>query len=73
ASSDEQSMPLSKERLCEVDFSTRGDLEAYVRGLAVPRELVERWISAGLLFPEEMIMAEKIAKIMIKMEHEQIH
>ena len=52
-----EAVSLAKERLGEVDFSHRGDLEAYVSALTVPRQVIERWISAGLLFPEEMIMA----------------
>ena len=61
---------LAKELLGEVDFSYRGDLEAYVRELKVPRKVIERWISAGLLFPEEMVMAEKMIKIMRRNEQE---
>ena len=67
----DESMSLDKQWLGEVDFSHRGDLEAYVSELTVPREVIERWISAGLLFPEEMVMAEKIVKIMIRLEQEQ--
>lgn len=68
ADSNEQG--LSHELLKEVDFSYRGDLEAYVRDLTVPRQVIERWVSAGLLFPEEMIMAEKMIKIMRRNEQE---
>jgi hypothetical protein len=64
---------LAKELLGEVDFSHRGDLEAYVRTLTVPRQVIERWVSAGLLFPEEMVMAERMIKIMLKNEQEQPH
>lgn len=69
----EDALALAKQMLGEVDFSYRGDLEAYVRELTVPRQVIERWISAGLLFPEEMMMAEKMVKIMIKLEQEQGH
>ncbi len=69
----EDALALAKQMLGEVDFSRRGDLETYVRELTVPRQVIERWISAGLLFPEEMIMAEKMVKIMIKLEQEQGH
>jgi hypothetical protein len=54
--------------LGEVDFSHQGDLESYVRGLTIPKEVIERWISAGLLYPEEMKTAEKMIKIMIENE-----
>ena len=69
----EDALALAKQMLGEVDFSHRGDLETYVRELTVPRQVIERWISAGLLFPEEMVMAEKMVKIMIKLEQEQGH
>lgn len=54
------------EMLNEVDFSHQGDLKAYVRGLTVPKEVIEGWISVGLLNPEEMKAAEKMIKIMIE-------
>ena len=69
----EDALALARQMLGEVDFSHRGDLEAYVRELTVPRQVIERWISAGLLFPEEMMMAEKMVKIMIRLEQEQGH
>ncbi|MCP4744908.1 MAG: hypothetical protein GY874_02035 [Desulfobacteraceae bacterium] len=62
---------LSHELRSEIDFSHRSDLEKYVRTLNVPRQAIESWVSAGLLFPEEMIVAEKMIKIMRKIEHEQ--
>jgi hypothetical protein len=64
---------LAKELLSEVYFSHRGDLEAYVRTLTVPRQVIERWVSAGLLFPEEMIMAERMIKIMLKNDQDLPH
>ncbi len=54
--------------LSHVDFSYTGDLESYVRGLAVPRETIEEWISTGLLFPEEMKMAGKMVQILRRQE-----
>jgi hypothetical protein len=51
-----------------VDFSYTGDLESYVRGLHVPRDVIEQWISTGLLFPDEMKMAEKMIQIMRRQE-----
>lgn len=59
--------------LGEVDFCHQGDLESYVRGLAIPKEAIERWISAGLLYPEEMKTAEKMIKIMIENERHACH
>jgi hypothetical protein len=53
-----------------VDFSYSGDLESYVRGLHVPRDVIEQWISTGLLFPDEMKMAEKMIQIMRRQEKE---
>ncbi len=47
----------------EIDFSSKSDLESYVHGLAIPASSVERWISTGLLFPDETRVAEKMLKI----------
>ena len=59
--------------LGEVDFFHQGDLESYVHGLAIPKEAIERWISAGLLYPEEVKTAEKMIKIMIENERHACH
>ena len=48
----------------EMAFTRQSDLKAYVKGLKVPAEAIEKWISAGLLFPDEIRMAEKILKIL---------
>lgn len=48
----------------ETAFTRQGDLETYARGLSIPPETIEKWISAGLLFPDEIRMAEKIIKIL---------
>ena len=55
-----------KEMEREIDLSSHRDLEDYVRGLSVTRESVERWISSGLLMPDEIKAAEKLVKIMRK-------
>jgi hypothetical protein len=68
----DETAPLA-ELLGEVDFSHQGDLEAYVCGLSIPKEVIERWISAGLLYPEEMKTAEKMIKIMIDNERHPCH
>ena len=62
-----------RQLLSEVDFSYQGDLDAYVEGLTVPRQVIEHWISAGLLFPEEMKVAEKMVRIMRKKEQGSSH
>jgi hypothetical protein len=59
-----------RELLSEIDFAHPGDLESYVRGLRVPKETIERWISTGLLFPREMKVAEKMIQIMRKLEND---
>lgn len=48
----------------EMAFTRQGDIDAYARGLSIPPETIEKWISAGLLFPDEIKMAEKIIKIL---------
>jgi len=50
----------------EIDLSARTDLEDYARGLSVSKKSIERWISSGLLMPEELKVAEKLVKIMRK-------
>ena len=50
----------------EIDLSAKMDLEDYARGLSVSKESIERWISSGLLMPEELKVAEKLVKIMNK-------
>jgi hypothetical protein len=48
----------------DIDLSHQADLEGYARGLSVSKESIERWISSGLLMPDEMKVAEKLVKIM---------
>jgi hypothetical protein len=48
----------------EMAFTRQSDLHAYAKGLTVPPEAIEKWISAGLLFPDEIRQAEKIIKIL---------
>ena len=48
----------------EIDFSKENDLEAYTQKLNVPQEVIERWVAAGILRPDEIKVAEKILKIM---------
>lgn len=50
----------------EIAFSPQGDLEAYVRGLAISKEAIEGWISAGVLLPEETKVAAKMIRIMCR-------
>ncbi len=50
----------------EIDLSSHQNLEAYARDLSVTKESIERWVSSGLLMPEEMKVAEKLLKIMRK-------
>jgi hypothetical protein len=58
--------PKPEIRAEEIAFSPQGDLEAYVRGLALPKEAIERWISAGVLLPEETRVASQMIRIMCK-------
>jgi len=50
----------------EIDFSRVEDLETYTENLDVPEETIQRWISAGLLFPDEIRIAEQMVKIIRK-------
>jgi hypothetical protein len=60
--------PLAPEPLLDpgIDFNLQGDLETYAKGLKIPVETIEKWISAGLLFPDEIKAAQKILRIMRK-------
>jgi len=48
----------------DIDLSRQSDLEGYARDINVSKESIERWISSGLLMPEELKVAEKLVKIM---------
>lgn len=50
----------------EIDFSRIEDLEAYTENLNVPSEVIEKWISAGLLYPDEIRTAERMIQIIRK-------
>jgi hypothetical protein len=58
--------PVAEGPAVEIAFSAQGDLEAYVRELALPKEAIERWISAGVLLPEETRVATQMIRIMCK-------
>ncbi len=47
----------------EIDLSHQADLEGYARDHSVSKESIERWISSGLLMPDEMKAAEKLVKL----------
>lgn len=47
-----------------IAFSAQGDLEAYVEGLNVSSEVIEGWISAGVLLPEETRVAVQMIRLM---------
>jgi hypothetical protein len=50
----------------EIDFTHQRDLEDYAQELTISEKAIEQWISAGLLMPGELEVAEKIVKIMRK-------
>jgi hypothetical protein len=52
----------------DIDLSPQRDLEDYAQELTISKEAIEQWISAGLLMPGELEVAEKIVKIMRKKE-----
>jgi hypothetical protein len=56
--------PVAAMTVEEMAFTRQGDIDTYARGLSIPPETIEKWISAGLLFPDEIRMAEKIIKIL---------
>lgn len=60
------SAEISGEMGGEIDLSRQSDLEGYAKDINVSKESIERWISSGLLMPEELKVAEKLVKIMSK-------
>lgn len=58
--------PVPAESFVEVDFSRHSDLEAYASELHVPQESIQQMISAGLLFPQEIRVAEDLLRILRK-------
>jgi hypothetical protein len=50
----------------EIDLTHQRDLEDYAQELTISEKAIEQWISAGLLMPGELEVAEKIVKIMRK-------
>jgi hypothetical protein len=48
----------------DVDFTHLIDLEGYARESSLSKKSIEKWISSGLLMPEELKVAEKLIKIM---------
>ena len=52
-----------------IAFSHQGDLESYVKALNVPSEVIEGWISAGVLLPEETRVAAKMIRMIKTKRH----
>lgn len=52
-----------------IAFSHRVDLETYVKELNVPSEVIEGWISAGVLSPEETRVAAKMIRMIRTKRH----
>lgn len=53
----------------KIAFSHQGDLESYVKALNVPSEVIEGWISAGVLLPEETRVAAKMIRMIKTKRH----
>jgi hypothetical protein len=50
----------------EADFHGLINLEAFVKGTTVTRETIKKWVAAGILSPQETLVAEKLIKLMSK-------
>ena len=48
----------------DIDFTRQDNLEEYFREMTVTKESLQSWISAGILSPHEVRIAEKWIKIM---------
>jgi hypothetical protein len=57
----------------DIDLSHHRDLEDYAQELTISEEAIEQWISAGLLMPGELEVAEKIVKIMRRQKKGDLH
>ena len=60
----QQDVLVKPNRLEKAALKPQLDLKAYAEDLNVPKELIERWISANILFPNEIKVAEQIIRIM---------
>jgi len=48
----------------QFDLAAGKDMGHLMRGFAVPRETLEKWIASGFLYPEEVRVAEKLIRLM---------
>lgn len=48
----------------DIDISRRDNLEEYAQEITVSQETLQSWVSAGILSPSEIKIAEKLIKIM---------
>ena len=47
----------------DIDLSRDDQLEAYAKGMKITPKTLEKWISAGILCPDEVRAAEKLLKL----------
>ena len=55
----------------DIDFTRQDKLEEYLEEVAVSKETIQSWISAGILSPHEVRIAEKLIKIMRENDRDQ--
>lgn len=48
----------------EADFHGLNNLEAFAKEATVTQEMIEKWVAAGILSPQETLVAEKLIKLM---------
>jgi hypothetical protein len=53
----------------EADFHGLNNLEAFAKEATVTQEMIEKWVAAGILSPQETLVAEKLIKLMRQNAH----
>ena len=56
----------------DIDFTRQDNLEEYFREMTVTIETLQSWISAGILSPQEVRIAENWIKMMREKDREQL-
>ena len=63
ADNEEKNVP-AYQGMDEVSLTRQNDFKKFAEGISVPKETIEKWIAAGVLYPDEIRAAEKLVKVM---------
>jgi len=56
----------------DIDFTRQDNLEEYLQEITVSKETIQSWISAGILSPHDVRIAEKLIKIMRQSDRDRL-